>query len=48
MTPKPISNNTLFYGDNLTIMREHIRFCNKKSNLMEASQAKLEQGYPRY
>jgi site-specific DNA-methyltransferase (adenine-specific) len=24
LTPKPISNNTLFYGDNLTIMREHI------------------------
>jgi site-specific DNA-methyltransferase (adenine-specific) len=24
MTPKPITDNTLFYGDNLTILREHI------------------------
>jgi site-specific DNA-methyltransferase (adenine-specific) len=24
MTPKPISKNTLFYGDNLPILREHI------------------------
>jgi hypothetical protein len=24
LTPKPISQNTLFYGDNLTILREHI------------------------
>jgi site-specific DNA-methyltransferase (adenine-specific) len=24
MTPKPISENTLFYGDNLPILREHI------------------------
>ena len=24
MTPKPITRNTLFYGDNLPILREHI------------------------
>ena len=24
MTPKPISDNTLFYGDNLPILREYI------------------------
>jgi DNA modification methylase len=24
MSPKPISENTLFYGDNLFILREHI------------------------
>ena len=24
MTPKPITHNTLFYGDNLPILREHI------------------------
>jgi len=24
MTPKPLERNTLFYGDNLTILREHI------------------------
>ena len=24
MTPKPITGNTLFYGDNLPILREHI------------------------
>ena len=24
MTPKAITNNTLFYGDNLSILREHI------------------------
>ncbi len=24
MTPKPITENTLFYGDNLPILREHI------------------------
>lgn len=24
MTPKTITNNTLFYGDNLPILREHI------------------------
>ena len=25
MTPKPINRNTLFYGDNLPILREHIQ-----------------------
>ena len=24
MTPKPITRNTLFYGDNLPILRDHI------------------------
>ena len=24
MSPRPISENTLFYGDNLIILREHI------------------------
>jgi hypothetical protein len=24
MTPKPIGENTLFYGDNLPILREHV------------------------
>ena len=24
MNPKPINQNTLFYGDNLYILREHI------------------------
>ena len=24
MSPKPITKNTLFYGDNLIILREHI------------------------
>ena len=24
MSPKPITENTLFYGDNLIILREHI------------------------
>ena len=24
MSPKPITENTLFYGDNLDILREHI------------------------
>ena len=24
MTPKPITENTLFYGDNLPILRDHI------------------------
>ena len=24
MTPKPITQNTLFYGDNLPILRDHI------------------------
>jgi hypothetical protein len=24
MSPKPITTNTLFYGDNLPILREHI------------------------
>jgi site-specific DNA-methyltransferase (adenine-specific) len=24
MSPKPITENTLFYGDNLVILREHI------------------------
>ena len=24
MSPKPIIDNTLFYGDNLSILREHI------------------------
>ena len=24
MSPKPITENTLFYGDNLPILREHI------------------------
>ena len=24
MSPKPITHNTLFYGDNLPILREHI------------------------
>ena len=24
MSPKPITRNTLFYGDNLPILREHI------------------------
>lgn len=24
MSPQPITQNTLFYGDNLTILREHI------------------------
>src|SRR5574342_154634 len=24
MTPKPLTGNTLFYGDNLEVMREHI------------------------
>jgi adenine specific DNA methylase Mod len=24
MTPKPITRNTLFYGDNLSILRDHI------------------------
>ena len=24
MSPKPITRNTLFYGDNLTILREYI------------------------
>ena len=24
MTPQPITENTLFYGDNLIILREHI------------------------
>jgi hypothetical protein len=24
MSPKPITDNTLFYGDNLTILREYI------------------------
>ena len=24
MSPKPITDNTLFYGDNLPILREHI------------------------
>lgn len=24
MSPKPISDNTLFYGDNLKILREYI------------------------
>ncbi len=24
MTPKPITANTLFYGDNLTVLRDHI------------------------
>ena len=24
MTPKPITRNTLFYGDNLPILSEHI------------------------
>ena len=24
MTPKPIDHNTLFYGDNLPILRDHI------------------------
>jgi hypothetical protein len=25
MSPRPITENTLFYGDNLIILREHIR-----------------------
>jgi hypothetical protein len=24
LTPKPITDNTLFYGDNLPILREHV------------------------
>jgi site-specific DNA-methyltransferase (adenine-specific) len=24
MTPKPVTENTLFYGDNLPILREHV------------------------
>jgi hypothetical protein len=24
MTPRPITQNTLFYGDNLNVLREHI------------------------
>ena len=42
MSPKPITQNTLFYGDNLPILREHISdesidlvYCKRLNNLVE-------------
>jgi len=29
MTPKPITDNTLFYGDNLPILREYVSTAGK-------------------
>ena len=34
MTPKPIAENTLFYGDNLPILREHV--ADEGADLMQA------------
>ena len=43
MSPKPITENTLFYGDNLPILREHI--ADESANFIYLNVAFFSTGY---